>query len=769
MSRQHGGNLKQETLFSFELIVEYIQFNGENTVSDALAVGIRLLDFPTLLIYSPELRGEYAIEHQKNRHHAIGGLYSFNRGKSCFFQMNLDTLHTQLSSTPLYVMILDVKEDIPKLVGTSLISLTKIVDRIRQDANDNGTSKCSSYGERGLVCINNLAEETVGSISLSFKLLIVGDRLLSHVTESSPVYREQSAEEDDTKKTLKIPSGYKRVQLPTLDNPDSGILSSGNNVDKQAVSTQTEHDPIIQIPHSVKEDEKSFDEDLAVFCPPRLYYCNSGKEKTQGVQYKLFKPDSKVVTQKDTFSENESDISSVMDKIVEPTDKTPGDHQASVNRNVLEEALRPLPLLNALFVELSQLNVQNLHHQQPNHPDLARIYRPASTEPSHGQGSARTSKTRPLQEPTQGSSLKHSPTVSPQNVKQVSKSNHKEALTESKAHRKKLVYGTTRTFNLRRQKHATVVKHRDCMMTHVHNEPQSSKGKTKCPAKSKSSVSKENLKKTQNVEVVSVVQDTTPLLKRADESSSPKSLKQDHIPVPCVSYQDDATNDKLPETNQASPKSERLSEKSSRSCRHSSHRSSLSDSSREGTKEEDYADDFNSFEASDADTTTTTSSSSSPEPAQAEPPKAPVLRRFRSSDSGSESAWARPLLPAPIRAHSPLQRVLRGTHIIRTLDSALSFSSDEEDKEGSGRMQTLHSRKEPKEGESGAKSLISLRGQRSESDKSSSSIQQNYSQSECSDSLEADEIEDELGSLDFRKKYQNISDLMAAKLPGYTM
>ncbi|XP_054654765.1 microtubule-associated protein 10 [Dunckerocampus dactyliophorus] len=773
MSKQHGGNLKQETLFSFELIVEYIQVDSDNTVSDALAVGVRLLDFPTLLIYPPDLRGDDATQHQQNNHHAIGGLYSFNRGKSCFFQMNLDTLHTQLSNTPLYLMILDVKEDIPKLVGTSLISLAKIMDRIRQDANDHGVSTCSSYGERGLVCINNLAEETVGSISLSFKLLIVGASLLTQVTKSIPVYREQSAQEVDMKNSSKIPSGCKGVQLPTLDNPDRDILNSGNNVDRQAVSTQTEHDPIIQIPHTIQEDEKGFDEDLAVFCPPRLYYCNPGKEKTQGVQYKLFKPDSKFVTHKDTFSENESDTSSVMDKSVEPAAEIPVDHQASVNRNVLEEALRPLPLLNALLVELSQLNVQNLHQQQPNHPNLARICRPAFAEPSHGQGGAKMSKSRPLQETTQGGShLKHlySPRdVSPQNVKHASENNKKEALTESKAHRKKLVYGTTRTFNLRLQKHSTVVKHRECMMTHMHNELQSSKGKTKCPTKSKSSVSKENLKKTQNVEAVSVVQDTTPLLKRADESVS-ESPKQDSeyqhisIPIPRVACQDDATNYKLPETNQAWPKSESLSDESSRSSRHSSHRSLLSDSSREGTKVEDYIDDFDSFEASDADTT-----SSSPEHAQAEPPKAPVLRRFRSSESGSESVRERPLLPAPIRAHSPLHRVLRGTHIIRTLDSALRFSSDEEDKEGSATVHTVHSQKEAKEGGSGAKSHISLRGQRSESDKSSSNIQQNDSQSECSDSLEAEEMEDELGSLDLRNEYQHISELVACKLPGYTM
>ncbi|XP_061766645.1 microtubule-associated protein 10 [Nerophis ophidion] len=721
MSGQHDRNPKQETLFSFELLVEYIRI--ERTVSDALAVGIRLLDFPTLLIYPPELRNE-------RKHHDKEALYSFNRGKSCFFQMNLDTLHMQLSHTPLYVMILDVKEDIPKLVGTSLLSLAKTMDRLRQDASNHGVSTCSSYGERGLVCINNPADENVGSISLSFKLLIVGSTLPSHVTKSIRVYKEQSTQEGE------------------MDNPDQDILNS------VAVSTQTEQDPISQIPHTMPKEENVFDEDLAVFCPPHLYYCNSREEKayTQRGRYAFFKPNSKVVTHDDMSSESET--SSVMDQTERPAAIISESHEVSVNQNVLEEALRPLPLLNALLVELSQLNVQNLNHQPLfNHPNLDRMSVPASTEHSHGQGSVRASKTGPLQGRSPHIEHLNPPRdVSPKMC--ASENNHKKALIENKNHRKKLVYGTTRTFNLRREKHLTAVKQRECIMTHIHNEVQSSKGTKKCPSKSNG-----NMKRTQKIEMESLAQNTTTMPKCASESvleSPEQDRKLQHISVysPGVARQDDATNETLPGANQA----ESLSEKSSTSSGRSSRRSLLSDSSVEGTKEEDYADDFNSFEPSDADGT-----SSSLEPVQAEPPSALVIH---SSDSGTESVQERALLPAPIRARSPLQRVLRGTHIIRTLDTALSLSSDEEDKEG--RLQTVHSYK-AKEGGSEAWSLTSLRGQRSESDRSSSTIQKNYSLSECSDLLEAEEMEDELGSLDFRKEYQHISELVACKLPGYTM
>ncbi|CAL8300161.1 unnamed protein product [Merluccius merluccius] len=136
-----------ETLFSFEVLVDYVRIDSEHIqVSDELALALRLLDFPTLIIYQPEKGGSVP----PGRAHHVGkgkeggeqaGLssfrseHAFHKGKSCLFKVNLDTLHCQLSNTPLYAMVLDVKDEIPKLVGTSLISLAQLVDKIRLDVN----------------------------------------------------------------------------------------------------------------------------------------------------------------------------------------------------------------------------------------------------------------------------------------------------------------------------------------------------------------------------------------------------------------------------------------------------------------------------------------------------------------------------------------------------------------------------------------------------------------------------------------------------------
>ncbi|KAM4607897.1 microtubule-associated protein 10-like [Polymixia lowei] len=187
-------NDNYETLFSFEVLVEYIKIDKEKKASDDLALGVRLLDFPTLLIYQPEQNGNVpqrahtGNDDGEKAHQAslrtCGVEYVFNKGKSCLFKINLDSLHSHLSNTPLYAMVLDVKDEIPKVVGTSLISLAKLVERIRCDVNVRGVSTPSSQGEKGLVGIFNLMGEKIGLISLGYKLLSLGASLLPHISEN---------------------------------------------------------------------------------------------------------------------------------------------------------------------------------------------------------------------------------------------------------------------------------------------------------------------------------------------------------------------------------------------------------------------------------------------------------------------------------------------------------------------------------------------------------------------------------------------------------
>ncbi|XP_018535766.1 microtubule-associated protein 10 [Lates calcarifer] len=840
MSEGHN-NDNLETLFSFELLVEYIRIERDTNVSDELALGVRLLDFPTLLIYQPQHRTgdiNQPEKHEEDKRRQ----FAFHRGKSCFFKMNLNSLHTHLSNTPLYAMVLDVKEEIPKLVGSSLISLAKVMDRIRQDVTEHGVSAPSSHGERGLVGMCSLTGEKIGSIFLSYKLLSLGASLLPHITDrmdikSTRLHGGQHVQEgikEGNISTESVPLDC--VNSPTLDKSDASrntqnkgpantkILISEDNQDNAI-----EHRPRTQVPQTVQDTENYFEEDLTVFCPPHLYYRNSAEEKSknEGGDYKLLTLDSEAFTFEDSCSEdemaeNKSDGpgSPTTDQRMRKDAKTLRNQETSgASPNVLGEALRQLPLLNALLVELSQLNGQNPQQPLSIHPSLAWIYRPASAEPS---AEHRDTPRKTLQKTRQRTSphFKHlhpprncsTPIARPTSVHK--KDKQEEALTESKSSSKspgkKLVYGTTKTFNLRlKQVSPLKVKRHECMEL-IQNETRADKAKSKAKNKiikssNKKSVLNQSSSLDENIETMiqgitvdGALQETTSLKQKnphgkvhdKQDSDSPRiseklssSERRDLkcIHIPSVSSDSASQNkdksERHSESNLSRSESDRHREKieSSGSSRQSSRKSSFSDSSREGNEEADYADDFNSLEPSDA---YSPDPMSSPEPSRPKTPKSPVRPDLCTSDSGSESVQRRAHLPVPVKAPSSPQRTLRGTHIIRprTHASAISFSSDDGDRDRSAPLQIICSRKQMMtesgrvERSSGAESFISSRGHRSESTRNSGTVQ-GFSQESVSsfEPQEAEELEDELGSLDFRKEYQHISELVANKLPGYTM
>lgn len=833
MSGQQNSD-NNETLFSLELLVECVRIEKEGTVSDELALGVRLLDFPTLLVYQPQQSSDDI----NRRGRCQRGEHAFNRGKCCFFKMNLNSLHNQLLNSPLYAMVLDVKEDIPKLVGTSLISLAKVMDRIRLDVTEHGASTPSSHGERGLVGVCNLKGEKIGSISLSYKLLSLGASLLPHITDnvgdkSSRVHGKQEEsvmEKNISTELLNLECGSVCSPTPDISNNKSNEKNLINE-DKQdrgvCIAMQTEHKPKSQIPQTLKETENSFEEALTTFCPPHLFYSNSSEEKSKEERgdCRLLHLDSAAFTFEDTYSEEEpsdnkiEDPSSlIMNQRVRYDVKMSRNQQESgTTPNVLGEALQRLPLLNALLVELAQLNDQNPQRPLSIHPNLAWIYRPASTEPSDEHGNtARKAQTKSLQKTRQWASppLKNlhtprncsTPVVRAASVKV--KDKQEQALFESKSSstspKKKLVYGTTKTFNLRLKQISPLrVKRRECVEL-IKNETQSSmakgrtrssnkiikSGKGKSALKQRTSLNESIETMIQSITVNSALQETiTRKQKNLHEkvgkqdrnspehshepSLSERGLKVIHLPsvdVDSVAKNKDK-NKHHSESNQSLSESDRHGDniESSRSSRHSSPKSSFSDSSGGGNEEADYADDFNSLEPSDA---YSPDPASSPESSRAKAPRSPLRPDLCNSDSGSEGFQSRAVLPVPIKTpHSP-QRALRGTHIIRprTHTSALSFSSDDGDRDRSSSSQTSRKKIGRVERSSGADSFLSSRGQNSESTKNSDPVRRFSAESISSfEPQEAEELGDELGTLDFRNEYQHISKLVANKLPGYTM
>ncbi|KAM9364942.1 microtubule-associated protein 10 [Pholidichthys leucotaenia] len=798
----------RETLFSFELLVDYIRVDSVCNVSEELALGVRLLDFPTLLIHQPQPGINRPGERRGSEKE-----YIFNRGKSCFFKMNFNSLHVQLHSTPLYAMVLDVKEEIPRLVGSCLISLAKAMDRITKDVAEGGVFIPSSHTERGLVGVCNLAGERIGAVSLSYKLLCLGASLLPHITEREQATggeraREHVKEEDRSMELMPLNSENDCLPIPSRGE---GNVKNLQNEDKR----DDEED----------DAESHFQEDLAFFCPPHLYYSSSAKEthNNKGEDYKLSNLDPEPFLFEDPSSEDENKVAvpnSVRKNLkVRQEAVKSGSQETNVETtNVLREALRRLPLLNALLAELSQLN-GNQSSSSP--PSSDWIYRPAPAVPSTAEGSTpQKAQTKSLQKASPRLEHLHpprncsTPTVRPSSLK--IKDTNEEGLTGGKnfpqTPKTKLVYGTTKTFNLRLKRISPLkVQHRECVAltrreaqsgmlrekTKSRNKPLKNRSRKLVLNQSASNLNENIETAIQTITLDSALQETVTLkyknqhggnhykqgreAQRISDSVSERDLKFIHIPR-VDTDSGPQRKDKRPyrsESDQSQSQSDRCTDKveSSVSSRRRSPNSSFSDSSGARNEEADYADDFNSLEPSDAYSPDLLSS---PEPSRAKTPQSPIHPKFGDSDSGSEGVQKRAaILPVPVKAAGSPQRALMGTHVIRprTHSPALSFSSSDGDRDesASASLQTVRSQKQMAQGSrgglsSGSESVVPSRSQRSDSTQSSIPAQGLSSGSLSSfEPQEPEELEDKLGSLDFREEYKHISELVASKLPGYTI
>ncbi|XP_037540817.1 microtubule-associated protein 10 [Nematolebias whitei] len=749
-----------ETMFLFEFLVESIRLERLFKASHRLAVGVRLLDFPLLLIDQPGGNKD----HTEREGHDRPGEYTFNRGKSCFFKMNRPSLHVQLSNTPLYAMVLDATEGSPRLVGSSLISLAKAVDRVEQG----GVSSPSSHRERGLVSLCDLAGERIGTISLSYKLVSLGASLLSHIAEKRGFKGTGGQQQERVKEKNKSPES--NVFSPTIDKLELNVQSN-KQTDSKILLGEDKLDDSAACVSAESPNAHCYEEDVTVFCPPHLYYSNTAQERSSNkeVDYKFPNLDLEAFTFEDSCLEDEKDEGlSSQRKVVFTSNMSSGQEASGGTPNILREALKKLPLLNALVAELSQLT-------DSGNPSPAWIYKPEDT----------------------GTHLKHPRNCSTP-IFNPAKDSQEEILNgnqdSSKSHRTKLVYGTTKTFNLRlKQASSLQVKHRECTgLLREETQTGAVTGKTKSSRKTiKSSKVKSVLNRSHNlnenietamqsVPADPALQTTVTLKQKAqhDEQNSDeredsekafhpqRALKCIHLPsvdrdsIPpgkdkhqSRSDQSESDNDNL---KVLVP---RVKEKRNGSP------DSFSESSINGKEDGDYTDDFDSLESSDA----SPPKPGSPESSRAKTPKSPICSSSRSEGTKQ--------VPVPVKVPGSPRRALMGTHIIRprTPSSALSFSTDGDDRDASASLQTVCSRKRTTAGDRGepssdAASFLSSLGERTESPGDRDSVQGFSDKSISSfEAQEAEEMEEELGSLNFRKEYQHISELVINKLPGYTM
>uniref|UniRef100_A0A8C4T4C0 Microtubule associated protein 10 n=1 Tax=Erpetoichthys calabaricus TaxID=27687 RepID=A0A8C4T4C0_ERPCA len=404
-----------ETLFSLEVVVDYVQIDV-NTGAEPLvpAVAIRLLDFPTLLIYrtdegKQDNSSDDDLDFEKEN-------YSFKRGKSCLIKMSLNALHVHLTNTPLYVMILDLRRDVPKLVGSFFVSLSKAIDQIKQEVARRGISMPSCQSERNIHIINNLMGERVGHISMGYKILSLGASLIPHIPENRllksgsgepevhiieqekittiPLEKEKKNKEDPPEPEK---SSYSELQSkedngsPVLlqwidiEGKQTEVVVSEQSKDMNQITTtgtqtatrKTKKNRNTQLP---ERSEFDFAADFSDFCPPPLFFCQSAIDRA------LNDPEPPY-TENDPEAMRVEELCSESD---EDEEATGGPHvHVPHMTTALGEALRQLPLLNALLVEISMLSHQPQQLPLSIHPGLAGLYR---TMEQHSKESANEAK-----------------------------------------------------------------------------------------------------------------------------------------------------------------------------------------------------------------------------------------------------------------------------------------------------------------------------------------------------------------------------------------
>ncbi|XP_030628128.1 microtubule-associated protein 10 [Chanos chanos] len=746
-----------ETLFSFELLVDYVLFDHIRSSNHAEpAVGVRLLDFPTLLIYRKGTENALSKSDfdQKTRtpddllqSNGGGVEYSFHKGKSCLFKINLDSLHIHLSNTPLYVMVLDVRDEIPKLMGSSLISLAKLTERIKLDVYKHGICTPAAYGERGVIPLCNLMGERIGTISMGYKIVSLGASLLPHISENRIYQIDSSNIEKKPPITSAADEAEKlnsaKKDIICIQPENTATVSQERQLIKAAVSeakpdrfvsayTQTEHSrKIVKKSEFVRTDPD--DEQDSTFCPPPLFYCSTEKAKVEKdtVMHKLSSPGIEALkiedldVAEDLDSEEESSAvenndPSKSEKVEVKSKCTPRTQEQPTTPSILGDAVRQLPLLNALLVELSQLNGQTQQQPLSVHPQLAWIYtsssQPSPVSPARGESRPETVKHPATSPPRMSQSLSPRyrqaglriksaiPSMSP------SEGSKKRPHCSKSGAKGKLRYGLTNTFRLRlRQIKPGVSRRHECMANQndysvTPAEPE--KQRLVRPKQSQKSNSRlSNVDKKIKALINSPQRDASPLERTLKSQNKPHStdvhisghnkkkkhhpqnqaasLKsssgknwhdeldketQAHVPSAVSQYSDlSDAEENSGQTSRAQPNLTIPHVLSSSDDEVGTHRrrrlsSLIQKPDSDDAEPEEYQDDFTSLDPTDS---CSPDLLSSPEPGTFR--KNPMSIDHSSSDSDSFRSDA---LPVPVKAAASPQRTLKGTHTIQSRPQA---------------------------------------------------------------------------------------------------
>lgn len=462
-------------LFSLELLVDWVRLEiGLAPCAGDPAVAFRLLDFPPLLVLPP------AASAREPR----SGTIDFGRGKACLLRLHPAALRRSL----LRAAVLQLPEgsaSAPCMVGACDILLV------------------ASQGRRGKYTLRGPAAERVGELALFYRLTDLG-RFPPEVPElQGPLSPESITSEamevwepptqetskpctrEATVRCLQCASDVRRLEASEPCTKDTNSWSAGDSdpsavqktweeavLHSKASSGDMASAPCSPAPSGrtaspLSPEVTELDFETNTICPPPLYYTHLIQEKTPPARVEItiepqrngpeepdgIYPETKPVSPpvhpvKHTRSAMEESPPVLLNlpqtqgpSAVNEVACPPQTEQNTAN------AIRQLPLLNALLIELSLLCNQPVASPAQVHPHLAWLYRgeQKGPEPSAKSTSRSESKSNKL-------SVRESEKLPSLQPKKNPKGKHSEKISGSpppRVSKGKLLYGLTNTLRLR--------------------------------------------------------------------------------------------------------------------------------------------------------------------------------------------------------------------------------------------------------------------------------------------------------------------------------
>ncbi|XP_065062664.1 uncharacterized protein LOC135689390 [Rhopilema esculentum] len=303
-----------ESLFSFEFVVQSVTDVSVECL--APAVGFRLLDYPTVMIYHthPEkienLRKLSEISVGSIDSAAAGnktlfpnlrekdGSFTFRKGKSTLFSMEFGKVCDLLMNVPVYIVLLDVFAAKPRMVGSCTVSLQSAIEEIKQSIRA-GTNNAPTLSSKVFAFkMYNLMGTVIGCVTGKYTLYSYGSSLSKHVLKSNSsrpieIFLDNKWQGDNIPNVKphitpqKLKSNELLKEIKTRENSTDTNELQTHYSDLQKRKKESHKEAKLKYIHKTKPKEiKLPDHDLekGIFYPPPMVYCSEFSDELHDIE-----------------------------------------------------------------------------------------------------------------------------------------------------------------------------------------------------------------------------------------------------------------------------------------------------------------------------------------------------------------------------------------------------------------------------------------------------------------------------------------------------